>query len=104
MNFRTDLALERAEDLNENVRGIKKYERKGENTKTTVIEVTSENAAKAIGKPCGKYITVETKPFSEESDVFDGRLSELVLCLRELLPEKNGQTTGFMPKRRQRSD
>ena len=55
MNFRTDLALERAEDLNENVRGIKKYERKGENTKTTVIEVTSENAAKAIGKPCGKY-------------------------------------------------
>lgn len=90
MNFRTDLALERAEDLNENVRGIKKYERKGENTKTTVIEVTSENAAKAIGKPCGKYITVETKPFSEESDVFDGRLSELVLCLRELLPEKNG--------------
>ena len=74
MNFRTDLALERAEDLNENVRGIKKYERKGENTKTTVIEVTSENAAKAIGKPCGKYITVETKPFSEESDVFDGRL------------------------------
>ena len=90
MNFRTDLALERAEDLNENVRGIKKYERKGENTKTTVIEVTSENAAKAIGKPCGKYITVETKPFSEESDVFDGRLSELVLCLRDLLPEKNG--------------
>ena len=52
--------------------------------------IVNHKCYKVKRKPCGKYITVETKPFSEESDVFDGRLSELVLCLRELLPEKNG--------------
>lgn len=90
MNFRTDLALERAEDLNGDLRGIKKCVRTGEKTKTTVIEVVSENAAKSLGKPCGKYITVETEPFSKEGDVFDGRLFELVSCIKELLPTKNG--------------
>lgn len=90
MNFRTDLALERAESAGVAKEGIKKYERSTSVTKTTVIEITNSEGEQALDKPAGKYITVEMKPFTSESDVFDERLDELVKCIRELLPEGNG--------------
>lgn len=90
MNFRTDLALERAETVSGKTAGIKKYERSTPVTKTTVIEITDSRGEQALDKPIGKYITVEMNPFTSESDVFDERLDELVKCIRELLPSGNG--------------
>ena len=64
MNFRTDLALEKRENLSScEVDGVisKREERKG--VVVTTITVTNENGAKALGKPVGKYITLEVTPF-----------------------------------------
>ena len=52
MNFRTDLALEKRENLSScEVDGVisKREERKG--VVVTTITVTNENGAKALGKP-----------------------------------------------------
>lgn len=87
MNFRTDLALERAEMVKADTKGVKKSERSTSKTKTTIIEITDSDGEKALGKPIGKYITVEMPPFSSEVDTEDERLFELVNCVKELLPK-----------------
>lgn len=90
MEYRTDLALERAELAGkERLRGLSRRESKGDITKTTVIEITDESTSKALGKPCGKYITIET-PLNYESTCFDERLDAVIKSVRELLPEKDG--------------
>lgn len=90
MEYRTDLALERAELAGkERLRGLSRRESRGDITKTTVIEITDESTSKALGKPCGKYITIET-PLNYESTCFDERLDAVIKSVRELLPEKNG--------------
>ena len=88
MNFRTDLALERREILGEqHSEGIKSEEERKGNVVITRIEVLDKNAERAIGKPMGKYVTVEVPPFSQDAEVFDSRLEILADELRELLPE-----------------
>lgn len=90
LEYRTDLALERAELAGkERLRGLSRRESKGDITKTTVIEITDESTSKALGKPCGKYITIET-PLNYESTCFDERLDAVIKSVRELLPEKDG--------------
>lgn len=90
LEYRTDLALERAELAGkERLRGLSRRESRGDITKTTVIEITDESTSKALGKPCGKYITIET-PLNYESTCFDERLDAVIKSVRELLPEKNG--------------
>ena len=89
MDFRTDLAVERNSILGENAApGIEKYVRNGENASVTEIRVTSDEGAKAIGKPKGRYITVEIPPFSSDGELLDGRLDSLVNELKSLLPEE----------------
>lgn len=90
LEYRTDLALERAELAGkERLRGLSRRESRGDITKTTVIEITDESTSKALDKPCGKYITIET-PLNYESTCFDERLDAVIKSVRELLPEKNG--------------
>lgn len=90
LNYRTDLALERTELFKKKeLSGLKRREIKGKITKTTVIEITDFKTAERLGKPCGKYITVET-PLLFEADNSDERLEVLVNAIRELLPEGNG--------------
>ena len=87
MNFRTDLALERQEMLNGNEHSgvsVKKWRR--ENATVTQIEIVNEEGERSIGKPIGKYITVELPEFSHESELLDGRLSALTETIRGLLP------------------
>ena len=87
MSFRTDLALERQEMLNGQEHSgvcVKKWRR--ENASVTQIEIVNEEGERSIGKPIGKYITVELPEFSHESELLDGRLSALTETIRELLP------------------
>ncbi|MGN0527207.1 MAG: GPR endopeptidase [Acutalibacteraceae bacterium] len=90
MKFRTDLALERREMLKEEIEGVdvEKYEN-GE-CKTTIITVKTDNAVKVLGKPKGRYITLEMDSFSDDSTVSDGRLSALTQSIKELLPRVCG--------------
>lgn len=88
MDFRTDLAIERNGILGENVSsGIEKYVRDSESASVTEIRVTNEEGEKAIGKPCGRYITVDIPPFSSDGELLDGRLDSLVDELKTLIPE-----------------
>ena len=68
--IRTDLALESQERLKKdqgNMRGIRVQEEKRENgvTVSTVV-IETENAAKAMGRPKGTYITIEAPESIEE--------------------------------------
>lgn len=90
MNFRTDLALERREMLNEDIEGVEVSKSENDECKTTVIEIKTEEAAKRLGKGVGKYITLEVNPFSDEAPVSDGRLTALVDSIKSLLPSGNG--------------
>ncbi len=74
MNYRTDLAIESKEMLEEKNKG-KKVEIPGvevdedlyeQGVKVTRIRITTEEGSKTMGKPMGNYITIEAK------DLVDG--------------------------------
>lgn len=87
MNFRTDLVLERRELVGEApVPGVNQVTREKENAKITEIQVKTEEGSQAIGKPIGKYITVEVPNFANETDLLDGRLNAIADELKSMLP------------------
>lgn len=89
MNIRTDLALERREmSVDEEIEGVKISVEENENCRATVIEITDKEGEKALGKPKGKYITLETDSFPDSASLCDGRLDFLVKSLENLIPEE----------------
>lgn len=91
MDFRTDLALERQEIVNTDSDDgvlVKKHEE--ENASVTEIEITNSVGAEKIGKPIGKYITIELPEFSSDSEIMDGRLKAVSDCIKSLLPQNDG--------------
>lgn len=89
MNFRTDLALERRENIKaKGVDGVLTEKEKEKNVTVTTITVTNENGEKAIGKPRGKYITLEVSPFMKNADLSDGPIEIFSKKLLSLLPEE----------------
>lgn len=90
MDFRTDLALERREMIKKELAGVEVSEIKGDETKTTIIDINEEKAAEKLGKGIGKYITIEMKAISNDAAVSDGRLKALVESIKSLLPEDDG--------------
>ena len=90
MDFRTDLALERREMINEDIDGVEVSKTENDECRTTVIEIKTEDAAKRLGKGIGKYITLEMNAFSNEAAVSDGRLQALIESIKQLLPEGDG--------------
>ncbi len=89
MDFRTDLALERRELFtDEEIPGVKSRTSQTGNAHVTAIEVQTEQGVQAIGKPVGKYVTVEVPPFSADAELLDGRLTAVADELRALLPEE----------------
>ena len=87
MNIRTDLALERREMLpREEINGVNVRVRENEDCRATVIEITSEEGERALGKPRGTYVTLETDSFPDSSTLCDGRLELLTKSLEALIP------------------
>lgn len=90
--IRTDLALETQERIQKskkNVRGIgfKEDERKNGITISTV-SIETENASKTMGRPKGKYITIEAPQLSEDDTNYHREVSEeFSMVLRELMLE-----------------
>lgn len=89
--IRTDLALESQERLQKNqgmVKGVRVMEEPGENgivISTVIIE--TENAAKAMGRPRGTYVTIEAPEMIEEDAGYHRNISlELAKILRQMLP------------------
>lgn len=90
MDFRTDLAVEQREMVakhSDNV-AVRQYAR--QNANVTEIEILNDEGAQELGKPKGKYITMEIPAFSHDSELLDGRLTAMTESIRTLLPETDG--------------
>lgn len=86
MRSRTDLAIDEHERVSGSIPGVKKEELSFENVKITRITVENSEGAEAIGKPVGRYITVETESFGRFSDMTDARQAAVTGELSRLLP------------------
>ena len=86
MPVRTDLAVEAAVG-SEMTPGIERRARRSFGVPVTEVEITCAEAARAVGKPCGRYITLETGPFGRAEAECDGEAEALAHELRALLPE-----------------
>ena len=90
MDFRTDLAVEQREMTakhSDNV-AVRQYAR--QNANVTEIEILNDEGAQELGKPKGKYITMEIPAFSHDSELLDGRLTAMTESIRALLPDEDG--------------
>ena len=91
--FRSDLTLETAEQLGvtgKNARrqnGVRVMENLLEGYGVTAITVSSEEGSRALGKPMGRYVTVDLQPYFQRQDHFFPRgVRCLSRELRHLLP------------------
>lgn len=88
MDFRTDLALERHEILEDSApKGVESAQYRRSVIKFTKIMVTDSDGSKALGKPIGTYITAELPPLSDYSPVDEEIIEALADELRSLLPK-----------------
>lgn len=87
MNFRTDLALERCEILGKKaVNGVETETFEAHKARITRIDVTDIEGEKLLGKPIGRYVTVEVTPFSAHTQFIDDSLSALTQEIRRIIP------------------
>lgn len=89
--IRTDLAVEARERFTEDhveVRGVEVREDYNEekDIRTTVVKITTENGARAMGRPQGTYITIESEGLSAPDEDYHREVSEeLSRHLRRLI-------------------
>ena len=93
-NIRTDLALEqkeRFESDNVEIPGVvleEYYDEKREIT-TTKVMIETENGAKMMGRPVGKYITLEAPDLAVPDEDYHREISiEISKILKELIPKE----------------
>lgn len=86
--IRTDLAVESAAPYREHLpEGITVEEQESGGVKLTRVTITSESAAKKVGRECGSYVTAEIPDSMQSADELT-RLLSTELCA--LLPESGG--------------
>lgn len=89
---RTDLALEARESIGEaesELRGVtvEEYYKEEEDIRVTKVTIDTKNAAKAMGKPMGVYVTMEAPAMVEPDDDYHREISEsLAEELQQMLP------------------
>ena len=81
MIYRTDLALEENENLQEKVQGVESFSQEINDCRITNIRITDEIAAQKLRKPQGTYITLEVPAIS---DHIDGQNEYTRLAAQEL--------------------
>lgn len=89
MNFRTDLALERCENLDKrSLDGINMDIIEKDGARITRIDVLDEKGERAVGKPKGRYVTVEVAPFTHQAQFIDETLEAVADEIRRIVPQK----------------
>lgn len=87
-NIRTDLALEAHEMVKETEENhldgidVKAYEKDG--VSVTVIDITSKNGEEILGKPIGKYITIEAPKLKFSNEVYEKTCIALAEQIRNI--------------------
>lgn len=90
--MRTDLALEARESISETdseLRGVRveEYYHEEEDIRVTKVMIDTKNAAKAMGKPMGIYVTMEAPAMVEPDEDYHREIScRLAEEILELLP------------------
>lgn len=92
---RTDLALEARELWQESaaettkLQGVRAVRKKQEGYGVTEVEILDERGAKALGKPVGRYLTLDlTTYWQRRTDYFPRAVRALGAELRALLPQE----------------
>lgn len=89
LNFHTDLALERREYHKEKtLDGVKFATRSKESIAITDVEIINEQGEAVLGKPKGKYITLESKHLYHKTSKSDDFAKVLAEEIRRMIPEK----------------
>ena len=88
MMYRSDLALEAVDSFGSKIEGLLVREEKKGPITLTVVEVLSQEASQQIGKPIGKYCTLQLPPFSDDTDRNGQGAQAAAHILQEMLPEK----------------
>ena len=88
MQFRTDLAIESAEQGVETPPGVKQESRQIDDIKLTKIVIEDEQGEKALGRPKGSYITAELPPLSDDEHNTEEKANLLGDELRSLCPSR----------------
>jgi len=88
MVFRTDLALETAQNaVSLSEKDFYKDEKRIGRLTVTTLKLHTAAAAKAVGKPCGTYVTVEMPALSDdEKELLEGA-AVLAKALTSMLPK-----------------
>ena len=92
MAFRTDLAVEAIENHKTaaTLPHVRQSDRMLEGFAVHEVRILSEDAAREIGKPQGRYLTLELDALNRrEEDAFPRACKALSTLLRELLPRPN---------------
>jgi spore protease len=86
MGYRTDLAIENKEMIDEDNKGKKieipevevEEDHYGREIKVTRIKITGETGSNIMGKPIGNYITIEAKDLADGEDELKGEVSKIL--------------------------
>lgn len=92
MGIRTDLALEAAQQLTKTapLEGVIKNEYQKADLNITEIIVENQSAAENLGKPIGKYITLQSElPLENHPDNFNERVDILAEEINKLCEKKD---------------
>ncbi len=94
--IRTDLAIENYEylcEIAQEITGAETHETTKDDIKITTVKIDTDEAQKALGKPKGKYITIEMPDMqTSEREEYEKMCIALADELRPLLNLKKGQT------------
>lgn len=91
--IRTDLAIESAEEFSEEERGlsgVSVQEREDENThiRVTDVHIKNDRGARCLGKPVGRYITLETPDLASEDEDYHREITKALMDqLKILIPD-----------------
>ena len=68
MPFRTDLAIELRAKIYGDIKGVKHTEKEFDKIKISKTKIETEEGAKTLGKPIGKYLTIEFPDIIKTAD------------------------------------
>ena len=85
MNFRSDLALE-CRDPKRAVTGVEFRQEDAPEYHITHLHITNSEGARTLGKPVGRYVTIELPPIGDYAELYGAGMERAAQELRQMLP------------------
>ena len=103
-SIRTDLAMERRQMAGE-IEGIETETRQNGEMEISTVRIQTQRAAKALGRPCGRYVTISCmQRLQPEPALREQLCTVLAEALGEMLPEKGDVLVVGLGNRRVTAD